>query len=381
MNLIQRRIQRDAGGSADNCGRGVTGGVAVRRRDTYPGAVVTAIDGPCGVAEGTIVAGGMGGIMMDGAGRVGRGRMTDQAAICHKLLEQGAAIGTSPQGATASRIDVAESAVVIVYGGDGIGTWVAAGVAAFRVIREISGRMAAMGGGAIRMAIKAAYRQGICLDNGLNAGVAAPDIKRPVRVMAHGAAIAVQGIDAGCAAKGIGELSGRHAADAVASRTGSPTREVTGSHQHAMGGGRVQAMGIKTCEVVVAGIALPTSQMTGSVSLERSRVKGMAGITVGMGLSAANKWRGGGDMAAGRGAIDGYRHKDRVRLDRRRVTGMGMLGEIGAMAVEAGPAAVIARRHAASRHKDDLAPGVGETVAQWTARQVTGGAGIMDLVV
>jgi len=58
-----------------------------------------------------------------------------------------------------------------------------------------------------------------------------------------------------------------------------------------------------------------------------------------------------------------------------------MFGEIGAMTVDAGTTTVIAWRQATTRHEDGLAKAVDEASPQRSTAQVTGSAGVMDLVV
>lgn len=157
-----------------------------------------------GVAEGAIVAGGIRSVMMDGAGGVSRGVMADQAAISVLGAQGGVAIGASPTSAAALRIDVAESAIVVVDGSDSIRASVA--TVTFRIVHEVGRRVAAMGSGAIGMAIQATDSQEVILDNGLDAAIAGLDIERAGRVMARDAGVVMEGIDTGCAAPGVGEL-------------------------------------------------------------------------------------------------------------------------------------------------------------------------------
>ena len=66
------------------------------RRGADLGAVVSGFASVSCVAEGAIIRRGVHGIMVDGAGGVARGVMTDQAAIGNRGAEDGIAIRAGP---------------------------------------------------------------------------------------------------------------------------------------------------------------------------------------------------------------------------------------------------------------------------------------------
>ena len=141
------------------------------------------------MAEGAIVPRGIRGVMMDGAGGVGCGVMTDQAAIGNLGAKAGVAIRASMA------------------------------TAAFRIGYEVGRQVAAMERGPIRMAIQATDSQIVILNNGLDVGISGLDIDRAGRVMTRGAGVEMEGKDAGCTTPGVGELLGRHTAKAMAGVT------------------------------------------------------------------------------------------------------------------------------------------------------------------
>ena len=183
------------------------------RRGADLGAVVSAFESASFVAEGAVVRRGVHGVMMDGTGRVGRGVMTDQAAIGNRGAEDGIAIRAGPASATTLRIDMAESTEVFVGSCDDIRTRMA--TAAFRIGYEVGRLVTTMEIGPIRMAIQATYSQIVILNNCLDAGISGLDIDRAGRVMARGAGTLMEGVDTGCTAPGITELLGGHAANAM----------------------------------------------------------------------------------------------------------------------------------------------------------------------
>ena len=174
MNLIRGRVERDTGGRTNNCCRWVAGGGAICRGHHLI-TVVTAMGSTSNVAEHTIEAHCVGGVMMGGAGRVGDTRMTCQASYAgmRRGTDTKASITINSHNRTAkdgcpgatSCCAVTSQTKVLVNASDN--TFSRNGVATCTdgASGKVGRRMTSMGDTFVRMAIKTANSNEIILNN------------------------------------------------------------------------------------------------------------------------------------------------------------------------------------------------------------------------
>lgn len=241
--------------------------------------------------------------MMDSAGWVGRGRMTDQTAAQMRLggisqasITFAGAEGSSNRAVSTAHCIMTQEAVAMMYRRDYIRARVATGVVTLRIVGEIGHRMSGMNNCPVRMAIKTTDSQVVILNNSLHTiKITGLDLVLSGRVMAGAAIAATMEVEdavpvaGGKGMAGVTRLSGGYF--------------ISAALIHGMGGCRVISMRIESGVAGVAGGTLSARQMTISTAYQRTCVECVTAVTIDVWLAAADKRCGGGDMATGSGAV------------------------------------------------------------------------------
>lgn len=250
MNLIHGRAQRHT------CRGAGRGGMAVRRRavqiSRHQGGMVAA-EGRAAVTESTCTVGGIGGVMVNRAGRIGSHRVTGQtgrtAAQARGIAQQGTTINAIPSDTT-GRSDMTVETIPLMDNAYNVGASMTVGAVTSTGLNKVGNRMAAVSALSVRMAVKTFdIKPGH--DDILYRSIGGLRISRPSGVVAQGTAALMQGKDAINTGPLINKerIRGIGTAAAMTGITGRPLRQVGRHHGEIMA--RAMVVSIKTTGMTV----------------------------------------------------------------------------------------------------------------------------------